>query len=251
MPYHLLVERSRKSIDRTNLDKGCVVGRRYGLDVRVSPKSLDRALKIMDILIKKLETKGAQVSIIKKDYKSATSVNLSGAAFEIDIYEKMNIIKSSHDKFGFNRLDYIPNGHLVLRIKNVYASRSEWRDGKRNKVEDLIDNFIDGLHAAVAREKEIQKRNDEWRKEQVKREEAERLKALEQERIDNLEKDAINWQRGQMIHAYVEAVIAAYIQKNGKVQPGSEFDQWKTWASSQATRLILPLSTPAQPDIVN
>ena len=239
---HPLVERTRKGIGKFPLDKGCLIGRRAGLDIRVGHNSLDRALMIMDTLIKTLEAKGAQVSIIKKDYyRNATSVNLSGVALEFDVYEKINIVKKGEDKFGYNQLDYIPNGQLVLRIKNTYVNRSEWKDGKRKKLEDLCDSFIEGLHAAVAREKELQKEREKWKEEQHKRDEEERLKEIEQERFNNLKQEALRWHESQIIRSYVEAATAAHIQKNGKIEPGSEFDQWKTWVTARINRFD-PLS---------
>ena len=71
----------------------------------------------------------------------------------------------------------------------------------------------------------------------LKREELERLKELDQERIANLEKEAMRWQKSQIIRSYVEAATKAHTQKNGKIEPGSEFDKWRTWASQQADRL--------------
>jgi len=237
MSIHPLVERTKKDIDKAYLDKGCIRCGLNGLSIRVSPKSLDRALKVMDTLIKALEEKGVQVSIVKEDYKNATCVNLSGVKLEIDIYEKINIIKKSQDQFGYNQFDYIPNGQLVLRIKNAYGTRGEWKDGKHKQLENLIDSFIEGLYAAVAREKELQKERERWEEEQRKRDEEERLKELEQERVDNLEKEAMSWHRSKIIRSYIEASTAAYIQKNGKIEPGSEFDQWKAWANQQADSL--------------
>jgi len=234
---HPLVAKTLKNINRTSLDKGCVTGRCDGLDIRVSPNSLDRSLQIMDTLIKALEGKGSQVSLIKEDYRNITCINISGVKLKIDIYEKMNILKKGQDKFGFNQLDYVPNGRLVLRIKNTYDNRSEWKDGKRKKLEDLIDSFIEGLYAAVAKEKELQKERDKLKEEQRKREELGRLKELEQERIANLEKEAMRWQKGHIIRSYMEAATKAYVQKNGKIEPGSEFDKWRTWVSQQVDRL--------------
>ncbi|MCX5701230.1 MAG: hypothetical protein NTZ63_06795, partial [Candidatus Omnitrophica bacterium] len=234
----LLVEKTRKSISKSPLEKGCFIGRREGLDIRVGPNSVDRALRIMDTLINALEVKGAKVSITKKDYyRNSTCVNLSGVNLEFDIYEKTNIIKKSQDKFGYNQLDYVPNGELVLRIKNTYSNRSEWKDGSRKKLEDQIDSFIEGLYAAVAKEKELQKERDKWKEDQKKIEESDRLREIEQERVKNLEKEALCWQKSQIIRSYVEAATKTYIQNNGNIEAGSEFKNWKDWAKQQADRL--------------
>jgi len=244
MSLHALVEKTKKGADKTNLDKGCIMGWRSGLNIRVSPKSFERALKIMDILIKALEAKGAQVSIVKREYhKDTTSVKISGVTLEIDIYEKINIIKKEKDQYGFN-LDYIPNGQLVLRIKDTYINRSEWKDGKRKKVEDQIDSFIDGLYAAVEREKELQKEREQEKEEWRKREEEERLREIEQERFNDLKKKALCWHESQIIQTYIEAATAAYVQKNGKIESGSEFDQWKKWATERVNSLNSLLERP-------
>jgi hypothetical protein len=237
--FHSLVEKTRKNISKFPLDKGCFIGRCIGLDVRVSPNSLDRALKIMDILIKALEKRGGHVSIIEKDYyKNITCVNLSGVTLEFDIYEKINILKKGQDQHGFNQFDYIPNGKLVLRIKNApYGVRSEWIDRESKKAEDYLNSFVEGLFQAVAKEKELQKERGKWKEEQGKRDELERLKELEQERIVNLEKEAMRWHKSQIINSYVEAATKAYTQKNGNIEPGSNFDKWRTWASQQADHL--------------
>ncbi len=49
------------------------------------------------------------------------------------------------------------------------------------------------------------------------------------------------WHKSKIIRSYIEAATAVHIQKNGKVEPGSEFDKWKIWATQQAVRLD-PLS---------
>ena len=67
------------------------------------------------------------------------------------------------------------------------------------------------------------------------------IRQQQQALLDVLEKEAMNWHRSKVIRSYIEAATAAHIQKNGKDEPGSEFDKWKTWASEQANRLD-PLS---------
>lgn len=236
--FHPLIENVRKTINKSNLEKGCIIGRRTGLDIRVSPDSLDRALSIMDRLFKAFEKKGIAVDVKKGDYKHITNVTVSGVVLEIDLYEKIKINKKGQDRFGFNQLEYIPIGELVLRIKNSYWNlRSQWADGRRKKVEDFIDSFIDGLYKTAAKEKELEKERLQWKEDQRRLDEEKVLKELEQERFNKLVTEAMNWQKSQVIKSYIEAATKVYIQKNGNVEPGSEFDQWKIWANDQANQL--------------
>lgn len=77
----------------------------------------------------------------------------------------------------------------------------------------------------------------EWEENERRGEEERRIRQQEQALIDKLEKEAMGWHRSKIILSYIEAATAAYIQKNGKVESGSEFDKWKTWAGQQADRL--------------
>jgi len=239
---HPLIEKAKKSINKSNLDKGCIIGRLTGLDIRVSPNSLDRALGIMDTLIKGLETKGAEVVIIKEDYKSRTCVRVSGEILAIDMYEKINNVKKEQDQHGFNRYDYIPNGTLVLRIKDApYDVRSEWKDGETKKLEACIDNFINGLILAAEKQKanrlKREQEHREWEEKERRGEEGQKIRQQEQALFDILEKEAMGWHKSKIIRSYIEAATAAHIQKNGEVEPGSEFDKWKTWANQQVDLL--------------
>jgi len=49
-----------------------------------------------------------------------------------------------------------------------------------------------------------------------------------------LEKEAICWQKSQIIRSYVSAATKAHIEKNGQIEPGSEFNKWQTWANQHA-----------------
>lgn len=60
------------------------------------------------------------------------------------------------------------------------------------------------------------------------------LKDTEQQQINKLEKEALSWQKGQIIRFYVGAATKRYIEKNGKIEPGSEFDKWEAWAIQRA-----------------
>jgi len=246
---HSLIEQTKKNMDKHYLDKGCIRSRRGGLDIRVSPNSLDRALNIMDSLIKKLTKKNVGISIKEKDYKSATCVTIFGETLSIDMYEKVNIIKKGQDRLGFNQYDYVPNERLVLRIKNApCGTRSEWKDGERKKLEDLLDKFIEGLYKAAAREKELKREREQRHEEYRKKEEQQRLEEIEQERFKVLHKEAMAWHASQIIKSYIEATTKTYVQKHGNPEPGSDFDKWRSWAIQRSDQVNPLLKTASNND---
>ena len=246
-----LIEQTRKNINKLHLDKGCIRTRRDGLDIRVSPNSLNRALTIMGSIIKKLAKKKIEITIKEKDYRNVTCAIVSGETFAIDIYEKINIIKKGKDQHDFNQYDYVPNGKLVLRIKNAPSeTRGEWKDGKKKKLENLIDSFIEGLYKVASKEKELKRERQKWHEEYLKKEKRQELEQIEQGRFKKLHDEAMAWQTSQIIKTYIEVAAKAYIEKNGKFEPGSKFDKWRNWAIQKSDQLNPILKTVTTDDVV-
>jgi len=58
----------------------------------------------------------------------------------------------------------------------------------------------------------------------------------EKERLTHLDREVASWHKAQEIRAYVETVRSLGLKKHGRIDPGSEMDQWITWAMAQADR---------------
>jgi len=233
-----LTEKTRKSIRKARLDKGCVTTRHADFNIRIGPNSVDRTLNILNSLIRIFETKNIKIFLKEEPYEAKTCVTISGITFELDLYEKISIIKKEEkDWLGCTQYDYIPTGKLVLRIKNApYQARSEWCDGKKQRLENILDSFVEGLYEAVIKEQELEKERQKWHEEYLKKEEEQRARELEREQFKALEQEAIAWQRIQTIRDYIEAVTKAYILTKGPIEPGSEFDKWITGAKALVNR---------------
>jgi len=236
---HPLVIQAKKNIIESYKYKNCVSSGRESLDIRVSRTNLNRALCIMDILIKELEARGMRVFINTKDQKELTCVEVLGKVFEIALQETLKYIKI---KNGYFDHDYQPTGQLVLRIKRDYEDyRTRWVDVKNQKVEDRLNSFIIGLYEAALWERASEIEREKWHRElkekERKEEEARRLKEEELKRMKGLENDTLNWHKSRNIRSYIKASEKAYLQKNRSIIPGAEFDKWRIWASHQADRL--------------
>jgi len=126
------------------------------LDIRVSKKNLSRSLRIMDALIKALESCGYEVSISR----NLTEVRILDVSLGFAIHEELrrkrleakNHNLSGYYQFGYNQYDEqpTPTGNLCLMINNpgFYTGgicRQNWNDGKSQRLEDCINSFISGL----------------------------------------------------------------------------------------------------------
>lgn len=236
---HPLIKRLKKNVDlnRKWLDRGLVYRVRGEIKIHVGPKSFDRALRIMDTLLKALELRGLKASVDSTAEKTPAYVEVSGEKIIFDMYEKVKQAKAAErDTFGYSRMDFIPTGNLILRINDVWDVRKEWGDGSQKPLEDLLNSFIRGLYKAAIFKRnyriKIEQANCEW-KEKLRLEE-EKRKEREQElgKIKALESQALSWDKGKIIKAYIEEAKKRYIQTHGKIEVGNEFEKWVTWAEN-------------------
>jgi hypothetical protein len=142
--------------------------------------------------------------------------------------------------------DHIPTGRLRLQIDPrqfhfTDGLRHNWADGKTQRVENFLNDFICSLiqKAAVKRDGEIRRERQEQERierEKRAREEAERLKRIQELRAERIRKkqqrrrelidEAENWQKAKLIRRY----IAAFEEKYGPT------DRTR-WALEEADRI--------------
>ena len=250
------IEKTKRSFETAKTDeKGLLKPRlKVTLDLRVGPKNLDRALRIMDALLKALEKRGYQISI-KKEGPNSTSVSIDGEMIEFGIEEKLNrrekeltpLQKKEKEKhpwmYSSIEYEYNPSGNLILRIKNTDGSgvRKIWTDGINQRIERGLNSFIVGLvktgDAIKADRLEGERRKREWEEQRKRSEELERRRYEEGLKIQAMDKEITAWQKSQQIRDYVKAVEETVLKKRGEIQTGSKLDQWLRWARSYADRI--------------
>ena len=252
---HPLVVRAERSLRNasTNERHLLIPSAQNCLDIRVSKEALPRALRIMDALIKGLETRSIDVELTgERDIP--TRVIVLGETIGIGLEEKVDRRekeltpqqkkeKERHSwMYSRQEFTYHPNGYFVLSIKEGRTSygRQNWSDGKVQRVENLLNKFICALYrsAVTARSDRIQREIDEAKRleKQRRNEELRRLHQMERARLENLEKHAELWKRSQAIRAYVGAVLER-ADKETFAYGDLPVTEWIDWALQQADRL--------------
>jgi len=276
---HPLIERTQKSLQSTKKDERGLVRPRAKstLSVVVASTSIERAMRIMDALLKNLESRDMKVNVEREEIEkrpnslqggtdwrhipvapifrpSKTMVSVLGELLEISLEEKVDRKERQLDqqKIGKNEnshsyrrpeYDYFPTGNLSLCIKDVkgIGIRHTYSDGKKKRLENLLNPFIASLiNAAIdrrARRLEQERREREWQEQRRKAEEEESLRREEERRLKILDEQASNWHKSQRIRQYVEAVKKMALWKYGSIEPGSGLDKWITWPIRQANKL--------------
>jgi len=153
--------------------KGC-------LDITVSKSSVRRALRIMDTVIKTLEKQGYGVYLSE----GRTKTKIQEVPISFGISEKLAINKKKpeeHDlsgryEFGHSRFieQRVPSGDLCLTIHDagdfhLYGCQQNWNDGKKSKLENRMNSFVDGLLTAAAAKIDHDREREEEEQRRIER----------------------------------------------------------------------------------
>jgi hypothetical protein len=184
----------------------------------------------------------------------STQISVLGETFGICIEEvfdrverKLTPAQEAEKKrhpwfFGRPEFDRIPTGNLVLRLKNggYDNGRTNWRDGKVQRLESLLNKFIVALFecAVSKRSARIEREAAEVLRiaESRRKEELRKLQEQERTRLAQLLKDVDAWHQSQKIRAYADA-IRTHAEKNEVSDSGQELMEWVSWVSQQADRI--------------
>ena len=226
---HRLISSFKKSLkDHSYVNNGLVSGIRGEIKIRVAKENMGRALRIMDALFKAMEDRGMEVFIDQTEY--LTYVRCLGQIVPISLYEKVRMHRLEKKPNTYQTMEYIPTGELVLKFWNDIKCC----DIKDRKLEDCLNDFVIKIyrdaHKQNIREIEWERSRKEEEERRLRAEEIIKKQEIERQRFQALEKDAINWQKSHLINTYIEAAKKAH----GEIQPGSEFDQWVSWATQYA-----------------
>ncbi len=245
---HSLIAMTQRSLIRAKVDaRGLKQPRARGcLDIHVGRDSIDRAMLIMDTLVKALETRGFDISVDKVPPFS-TTVSVMDEVIKIALIEDLDrterkltaaqIKEKGKHPWMYSRqvYDYSPNGILALIIRNDNSlnTRKTWSDGKRQRLEECLNSFVGGLaNAAIAIKHlrtEREQRELRWQEERRKREEEERIRRENEEKLKDLDREIASWHRSQKIRSYIEAVKKWGIQKYGEINIRGKAREEKIW----------------------
>ncbi len=227
---HPLVQETKDYLER--YDAAEYWNRPHGryLDVSTSKQSRRRALLIMDALIRALEERGHHVEL------------LAGSG---DCWETCAVIDNIKVEFRLEeRTSWhagTPATRMLLKILQWNkGARREWRDGKKQRVESILPEFILALELeALYMREEIE---NEKARELKQEEERTRRKATvdyylaEEARVAELLRQAEKSDKAESVRRYISAVRDK-ARKKGPINPESETAKWLEWAAGQADRI--------------
>ncbi len=231
------------------LEKSC-------FSISANESNVPRSLMLIDTIIKAMEDRGHKLKVVTeerelyRDHKYTVKYcyfEIKGEQIRFHLRERFRQVAPKPDEKPYsNEWVYEPSGKLEFSIPCAYSCKYSWKDAEIKKLEDKLPLILKGILKAadsykkkrvadkIRAEKEAEERRRAWENELQKRK--------ERERIDDLMGQVNNWQKAKLIRRFLKSAEQAVIQKNGRYDKDSEFDQWLSWANNYAKSIdpLLP-----------
>lgn len=225
-PDKLIIEaRQHLTSKDTFIYQGMVSRSRDGLDIKVTPKNINRALLFMDTLIKALRARKHEI-ILKNGF---TYASIKEQEFRICFREKTKrvIVPGKH----YDSSEYHPVNILYFKYDG-YSSK-EWKDGKQ-PLENYLPEIVSKLEIASA---ELTAEQENHRKyfEEIERKrqaviDAQQLKENELSEFKDLLVKAERWHKVNNLRNYLAAVEKTIGQNDAP----ERIKSWLEWSHKKA-----------------
>ena len=233
---------------------GLLSYRSRGIWVKVSPESKDRAIRILDALIRGFESAGYGFKKKKDDYREYFVLEVDREYIEFSLSERTHQkdhVLTSEERYqkkigklwSVKKYDYLPTGELSLNLTNkIYLPiRKSWNDCKGKRIENQLSEFINGAVLAAHAIKIDRKKAEE---EKIRREEEHRRwqenewrKTQEKTKVDRLISEANQWNVSEIVRRYVQAIENRLSTMQIEAKILSELNGWLSWAKEKAAEL--------------
>ena len=250
---HQLIVAAKRILKHASVDERGIVYPLHSeicLDIRVSKAMLDRALAVMNCIIRNLEAESFRVTV--KGGREGTVVEIFGQSVPFTLIEKSRVKSKREVKerlWTRTVTEYAPTGELEFHVLGYSTGfRKTWSDGKKRTVESVLSHCLGALmrearyyriRAELAKQEEIERRK--------KAEELEELSKLIQEeeaKVKDLDRWVTAWVRADQIRNFVAALENVWAKAGHDVSSESEKGQRLAWMRKQAERLDPMVPTP-------
>lgn len=199
------------------------------ISISVAPKNCNRALRIMDKIIKLLKQRGHNV-VVKSN---TTIVVIKEEEIKIRLREKLKRITIPDAKYSWNNTDYVPTGILSFKI-DEYPEK-EFNDTNNITLEEQLPKILTKLELIskkIKRDNEDREiRHQEYLK---KREIEEAIKKRHVNEIENFKKlleNSERWKKATDLRNFIHELENKAIKENTLSE---ELSNWIKWSNDKA-----------------
>ena len=230
-------------------------------DITVGPELLERALKIMNALLKASQARGFKVEGDSDRYNPLSQVTILGQTFKLRMFEpnrQVPHVLTEEEKIKkrkglaswIPKIDKIRSGELILQVMSAtFGFNSRFRDGKKSRLEEQLNDvvktlihFVDSIRMREKEQKRWQQQYEEEQRQRLAEEERRRQieeeRKREQERVNELLEEVTAWRRSCDLREYLENIRQRVLSRGEVVTPESAIGKWLQWAEEVACKLI-------------
>ena len=252
---HALVVRTEKLLAQgKETDKKLIVPKNGVLrHLLVSREQMPRALRIINALFLALEERGQSVSWSKEEEATLTLV-VDGEMVRfcvLEITESLRHVLTPEEQkrpWTAPKWDYKLTGKLQFRVDNLPYSagvRGTWSDGKCQRLEKCIGDFIIGLRVAAAAIKknrqETEERERRWEEERKQKEEQRRKAAEHKRKAEFVTELMRNREEAENVRTFVKALAECAGKLELSEEEKRDIQQVVDWTTEYA-EFLDPLS---------
>jgi hypothetical protein len=196
----------------------------------------------MDAFIKAFEKRGHRVAIEASEYRKDVFFVILGEQFGIRLREKTKMVRipeSERKNLYGSKVNYEPTGlfEMQLRRRQTGFAETTWKDGKKIKLEEQLNDVMIGLIIAVEKERDWRRQQEEYeqqrRESEAKRWQQEQERRKEEQKVNELNQMVLNWNQAARIRDF----IAEVHERRSPIDDGSALAHWIDWALEHANKL--------------
>lgn len=216
------------------------------LNLSVTRESLHRALRIMQAVIDDALSRGWMVK--GRDERSGCAISIGEDEVHLRMTEKVHRSEIPPDKstdgWQWKRFRHEATGLLTLEITDYLdrGTRRTWSDGKRKRLENVLDEFMEGVAAAaqILQRHRIQRVewHRQWEEKQRQREELEQRLETEKQRRETLLEQVSCYHRAAALRKFI-ADFQSASQKLPSFWTNEARASWINWAQ-QVSKVLDP-----------
>ena len=251
---HPLIRVAKRSLKKSNSDRkgeGFLYSTEPCLNISVSRATRDRALCILDALIKALESRGMSVEATLDRGMPSTIVHSGKNKLLLSLHEALRSEPTGERwSDGRQMLEHVLTGRLALRVESTRYRRYNklWSDKKLKRLETQLNSVLIGIHEGFEIEEAHRQQEEEEKRrrmeESKKYDEVSRLYEEEKRKVARLDDSFEKWQKAQQVRTYVAALEADALEKSGNIDPEGELAQWIAWIRGYADQIDPMVPTP-------
>ncbi|PAY17436.1 hypothetical protein CKO51_21200 [Rhodopirellula sp. SM50] len=231
---HRLIEQARSRLRGGDpVDSGIVNPPRNlcCLDISVSKKSLTRALRILDALMKHWESTGGSVSA----GNPGTEFSREGDAVSISLTEQVARHEKPNRQQSWKEYSYKPTGRLSFSIDGWGdGMRKTWADGKVQRLEDILAKVTTGIESWVRLNRDRRLDKECVTRQEALAAEARRVREenanAESHRRQELETSVEAWEKAERIRRFLSTFDEKLKSEKIQLQNPTAFERWREWA---------------------